>query len=47
MRTQFLQVTTRSQAIKSAPWALAIIKVCGGFQAFESKADYKTWKKQR
>ena len=31
MRAQFLQVATRAQAIKSAPWALSIIKVDGGF----------------
>lgn len=47
MRTEFLEVSTRYQARKAAPWAAVIASVCGGFRAFESAADYQTWRNQR
>lgn len=31
----------------TAPWATVIAKADGGFWAFESRADYRTWRQQR
>lgn len=47
MRTLFLEVKTKKQALKLAPWAAKIVKVEGGFKAFESITDYETWKNQK
>jgi hypothetical protein len=44
---KFLEVTTRYQALKIAPWAAVIAKVAGGFLAFEFNADYATWRRQK
>lgn len=41
MRIQFLDVKTTAEAIQQAPWAAKIIKVTGGFKAFESIDDYR------
>lgn len=30
-----------------APWASKIVRVCGGYHAFESVADYEIWRKQK
>lgn len=46
MRTEFLQVTA-AKARQLAPWAAKIVKVDGGYRAFESLADYETWKRQK
>jgi len=34
-------------AKRIAPWAAVIAKTFGGFIAFESVADYATWRKQK
>lgn len=34
------------QARKLAPWAAVVRLVCGGYMAFESVADAKTWRGQ-
>lgn len=47
MKQQFVEAKSRKEAEKKAPWAAKIIKVEGGYRAFESLADYKTWKKQK
>lgn len=47
MRTKFIQVASRKEAQDRAPWAYAIVKVDGGFMAFESAEDLRTWKAQR
>ena len=47
MRKEFLEVNTRKEALKEAPWAAKIIKVVGGYMAFESLQDYETWKNQK
>jgi hypothetical protein len=47
MRKEFLEVETRYQARKLAPWAAVIVKVSGGYMAFESADDYRIWKNQR
>ena len=47
MRKEFLEGATRKQAKELAPWASKIVKVCGGYMAFESIDDYKTWINQK
>lgn len=47
MRKTFIQVDSRKQAKDTAPWAAKIVKVDGGYVAFESIADYETWRKQK
>lgn len=47
MRKTFLEVTTRYQARKAAPWAAVIARCEGGFYAFESVTDYDIWRRQR
>jgi hypothetical protein len=47
MRTELIEVKTRKTAIKAAPWAAKIIKVYGGYMAFESMTDAEMWKSQK
>lgn len=47
MRQQFVDAKTLQAAKKAAPWAEKIVKVEGGYHAFESIQDYETWKKQK
>ena len=47
MRKEFIQADTRYQAKKAAPWAASIVKVEGGFMAFESVSDAQLWKSQK
>lgn len=47
MRTLFLQCKTRKTAVKYAPWAAVILKVDGGYMAFESVIDAEAWKGQK
>ena len=59
MRTQFIsreeinEVQTANKCgVKAAleiiaPWASKIVRVCGGYHAFESWTDYEIWKKQK
>jgi hypothetical protein len=47
MRREFLEVSTRRQAQKLAPWAAVITKADGGFWAFESADDYRIWRGQK
>lgn len=47
MQTQFIPATTAAQARKLAPWAAKVVKVDGGYRAFESLADYEIWKRQK
>lgn len=30
-----------------APWASKVVRVCGGYKAFESLTDYATWRNQK
>jgi len=46
MQTKFIETTSRRAAQKACPWAAIIAKVDGGFRAFESVADYRTWRRQ-
>ena len=47
MRKEFLAVKTRKTAVKLAPWACKIVKVEGGYMAFESWDDLRTWRNQK
>lgn len=42
-----IAVDTRREAKALAPWACAIVKVDGGYMAFEFANDLKIWKQQR
>jgi hypothetical protein len=46
MKKQFVECKDRRTAKRRCPWAARIVKVEGGFMAFESVADYYTWKNQ-
>lgn len=47
MRCEFICCRSRSTAVRRAPWAAVIARVGGGFRAFESAADYHTWRRQK
>ena len=47
MRTTLVEAKTAAAARKAAPWAAKVVKVTGGYMAFESLADYETWRRQR
>lgn len=47
MRKQFIECKDRRTAMRKATWASKVTKVEGGYIAFESVADYETWKKQK
>lgn len=46
MRRELIEVETEQEAHEQAPWAAKIVKVEGGWMAFESVADYETWQRQ-
>lgn len=41
------EAKNRKQVDKLCPWASKIVKVDGGWMAFESWDDYRTWKNQK
>ena len=47
MRKEFIEVATRIEAEKYAPWAGKIAEAEGGYWAFESYEDYRIWKNQK
>ncbi len=47
MRKEMIEVKTAKQARKAAPWAAKIVKVSGGYLAFESINDFNLWRKQK
>lgn len=47
MRQAFIECKTRKQAEKAAPWYAVLVKVGGGYMAFESVQDWKVWKNQK
>lgn len=47
MRREMIHCKSRSTAKRRAPWAAVIMKVEGGFIAFESVADYRIAKGQK
>lgn len=47
MRREFIEARSRGTAVKRCPWAARIVKVEGGYMAFESAADYDAWRNQK
>jgi hypothetical protein len=47
MKTEYVVCKTRKTAVKRVPWAAKIVKVGGGYMAFESITDYHIWKNQK
>lgn len=47
MKTQIIAAKSASAARKQAPWAAKVVKVEGGYMAFESVADYAQWRRQK
>lgn len=47
MRRDFIAVALLTSAWHEAPWAAHIVRVDGGFLAFESIADFHVWSGQR
>lgn len=47
MRKEFIEAKTRKQAAKLAPWAADMVKVDGGYMAFESADDADTFRSQK
>jgi hypothetical protein len=47
MRTVFIECKSRNTAVRRAPWASKVIKVTGGYLAFESVDDYRNWRNQK
>jgi hypothetical protein len=44
---KFFDIETRYKAQKLAPWATVIVRVIGGFMAFEFLSDYEIWRNQK
>lgn len=44
MRTAFIECKSRKTAKRRCPWASKIVKVEGGYHAFESIDDWQTWR---
>lgn len=47
MRRTMIDCKSRTTARRSCPWAARIARVEGGWMAFESVADYATWRRQK
>lgn len=47
MRKEMVDAKTAKQARKLAPWAAEVIKVEGGYMAFESAEDARIWRAQK
>lgn len=47
MRVEFIDCASRSTAARRCPWACKIVRVEGGYRAFESIEDYRIWRQQR
>ncbi len=47
MRTQFIECKTYKTAYTRCPWAAKVMKVFGGFIAFEWEDDYRIAKRQK
>ncbi len=47
MRIMHIPVVTSTAARHEAPWAAKLVKVTGGWLAFETLADYRAWVRHR
>ena len=47
MASYFIETNSRKEAEEQAEGAAVIVKVEGGYMAFEYVSDYQTWKNQK
>lgn len=47
MKQEFIECNTLKEAYSKCPWASKIVKVYGGYRAFESISDYEIWINQK
>ena len=47
MASRFIQANSKREAFDMAPDAAKLVKVNGGYMAFDSIDDYETWKRQK
>lgn len=47
MRQHIIECKTLRTAKRRAPWAAKLVKVYGGWMAFESVTDWEIWKNQK
>lgn len=47
MKKEFIECKDRRTAYRRCPWAAKIVKVEGGYMAFESLDDYRIWRGQK
>lgn len=47
MASRFIHANSKREAYDMAPDAAKLIKVCGGYMAFDSIEDYETWRRQK
>ena len=47
MKAEFIAAKTAEQAYWQAPWACKLVKVEGGYFAFESYSDWLVFKAQK
>lgn len=47
MASRFIQANSKREAYDMAPGAAKLIKVRGGYMAFDSIDDYETWRMQK
>jgi hypothetical protein len=47
MRTETIYCKDRRTAVRRCPWAAIIVKVDGGYTAFETMHDYRVRKGQK
>lgn len=45
--TKLIECKSRKTAWRRAPWAAKIVKVEGGFMAFEFVSDWQIWRNQK
>jgi hypothetical protein len=47
MRTEFVEASSKKQALELMPWSAVIVKITGGYRGFESIDDYLIWKNNK
>jgi hypothetical protein len=47
MRKEMVECKSRETAKRRCPWAAKVVKVEGGYVAFESADDWRIWKNQK
>lgn len=47
MRKEFVETKSRIKVKRRFPWAVVVAEAEGGYWAFESMDDYRTWKRHK